>query len=62
MNNKSIKEYAIKKKVYLWQIAKKLGITDSTFSKKLRDELDEETKTKILAIIDEIAREVENYE
>lgn len=62
MNNKSIKEYAIKKKVYLWQIAKKLGITDSTFSKKLRDELDEETKAKILAIIDEIAREVENYE
>lgn len=62
MNNKSIKEYAIKKKVYLWQIAKKLGMTDSTFSKKLRDELDEETKTKILAIIDEIAREVENNE
>lgn len=62
MNNKSIKEYAIKKKVYLWQIAKKLGVTDSTFSKKLRNELDEETKTKILAIIDEIAREVENNE
>lgn len=60
--NEKIRTYASERGVYLWQIAKKLGMNDYTFSKKLRDELDEEIKTKILAIIDEIAREVENYE
>ena len=62
MMNKIIKDYAIEHKVYLWQVAKKLGITDFTFSRKLRDEFDDETRSKILSIIDEIAREQENYE
>ena len=62
MTNKIIRDYAIEHNVYLWQIAKKLGVTDSTFSRKLRDEFDDETKSKILSIIDEIAREQENYE
>lgn len=62
MANKIIRDYAIEHNVYLWQIAKKLGITDFTFSRKLRDEFDDETKSKILSIIDEIAREQENYE
>ena len=62
MTNEEIKKYANRKHVYLWQIAKKLGVTDSTFSRKLRDEFDDETKSKILSIIDEIAREQENYE
>ena len=62
MTNKIIRDYAIENNVYLWQIAKKLRITDFTFSRKLRDEFDDETKSKILSIIDEIAREQENYE
>lgn len=60
MRNETIKNHASLKKVYLWQVAKKLGISDTTFSRKLRDELDEEEKSKILAIIDEIANKKEN--
>ncbi len=62
MANKAIKDYAIEKKVYLWQIAKKLGMTDSTLSRKLREEFDDETRSKVLSIIDEIAKEQENNE
>ena len=34
-----------------WQVAYKLGITDATFSKKLRFELSKEEKEKIKEII-----------
>ena len=44
--------------VALWRIAEALGITDATFSRKLRHELPEETKAKIYRIIDEL-KEVE---
>jgi len=39
----------------LWEIAEKNGISDSNFSSKLRGELPEQEKTKILAIIQDIA-------
>ena len=42
----------------LWQIADKLGITDSYFSRKLRKEFTNEEKEKIRAIIAELAKEV----
>ncbi len=38
----------------LWQIAVKLGVTDSTFSRKLRQELPTETKNKIFDIIEQL--------
>ena len=44
--------------LYLWQIADKLGITDSYFSRKLRKEFTNEEKEKIRAIIAELAKEV----
>ena len=62
MTNKKIRAYAEDKNVYLWQIAKKLGVTDSTFSRKLRVEFDDEQASKIKAIIDEIAKECEEIE
>lgn len=37
-----------------WEIAEKLGITDSTFSRKLRKELADDEKTKILEIISKL--------
>lgn len=37
-----------------WVIASKLGITDGTFSRKLRKELPQEEKEKILNIIKEL--------
>lgn len=55
MRNKDLKEYASKRKVRLWEIASKLGINDGNFSRKLRIELTEDEKRKIIAIIDELA-------
>lgn len=56
MHNKEIREHATKCGVRLWQIAEALGINDGNFSRKLRRELPEEEKTKILAIIDDLAK------
>lgn len=43
--------------VKLWEIADKLGITDSNFSRKLRHELPQAEKERIFSIIEEIAKE-----
>mgnify|MGYP004460091543 CR=1 FL=1 len=57
MNNHEIREAAERKGVRLWQIAGKLGINDGNFSRKLRYELPEDEKQKILDIINELAKE-----
>mgnify|MGYP003289773423 CR=1 FL=1 len=53
--NQKIREYAQERKVKLWQIAEKLGLQDSNFSRKLRHELSEQETDAIMAIIDELA-------
>lgn len=55
MNN-DIKRKAKSKGVKLWEVAQKLGISDSNFSRKLRYELSIEEKNEILSIIDELAK------
>lgn len=55
MKNREIRERALSRGVKLWEIANALGITDSTFSKKLRFELTDEETAQILQIIDELA-------
>ena len=57
MSNKEIREAAKYAGVFLWQIAERLGINDGNFSRKLRRELPEDEQEKIMAIIDELARE-----
>lgn len=57
MYNKEIREAAKAAGVKLWQIASALGINDGNFSRKLRRELPQEEKTRIMGIIDAIARE-----
>ncbi len=54
MSNIDIKTEAMNAGVKLWQIADKLGITDSSLSRKLRKELSPEEKAKIRAIIAEL--------
>lgn len=56
--NQDIKLRAAGAGVRLWQIAEKLGIADSSLSRKLRKELSENEKQKIFGIIDELAGEV----
>ena len=52
--NKDIRLKAAGCGVKLWQIADKLGITDSAFSRKLRKELPEAEKEKIYGIIEQL--------
>lgn len=54
-SNNEIRSKAKEKGIKLWEIAEAMGMQDSAFSRKLRHELPEEEKTKILALIDEIA-------
>lgn len=54
MMNVEIRREAAGAGVKLWQIADKLGITDSYFSRKLRKEFTNEEKEKIRAIIAEL--------
>ena len=57
MHNKEIREAAKKKGVLLWQLAEALGIQDSGLSRKLRHELPEQEKEKMLLVIDKLALE-----
>lgn len=57
MCNKDIRDYAARRRVRLWEIAMKLGINDSSLSRKLRKELPHEEKAKILSIIENLAKE-----
>lgn len=55
--NQEIRETAKRNGVPFWQIADKLGINDGNFSRKLRFELNEDEKNRILSIITELAKE-----
>ena len=52
--NIDIRERAKASGLKLWQIADKLGVTDGTFSKKLRKELSESEKVRVFEIIAEL--------
>lgn len=55
MSNQEIRETAKNKKVRLWQIADKLGISEPTMTRKLRHELTNKEKKRIIKIINELA-------
>ena len=55
--NKDIKVKARKSGVLIWEIADRLGIADTTMSRKLRKELPDSEKQEIFMIIDEFAAE-----
>ncbi len=55
--NKEIRHAAKAAGVLYWEIAEKLGIQDSAFSRKLRKELPQDERDKILGIINELAAE-----
>lgn len=56
--NMDIREAANKAHVFLWQVAAEYGMNDGNFSRKLRLELPQEEKEKILAIIDRLRKEM----
>lgn len=57
MKNVKIREEAKRAGVYLWEVAERWGCNDGNFSRKLRRELPEDEREKILAIIEEVAQE-----
>lgn len=56
MKNLDIRLMAAGHGIKLWQIADSLGISDCTFSRKLRKEISESEKQEIFAIIEELTR------
>ena len=62
MNNQEIRRAAKEKSVSLWEIADELKISEPTMTRKLRHELPEDEKAKILALIEEIAERRVNNE
>ena len=59
MYNKDVRNYAKSKKVFLYQIAELLNVSESAFIKSLRKEQNKETKESLFKIIDMIAKERE---
>lgn len=57
MKNQDVRAAAKQAGVFLWQIAAELGVNDGNFSRKLRKELPNEEKEKIMGIIEKLARE-----
>ena len=57
MNNKEIRNAAGGYGLKLWQVAEAIGMNESAFSRKLRKELPQEEKAKILEAIHRLARE-----
>ena len=57
MQNLDVRNMISDSSLKYWEIAEKLGITDSTFSRKLRKEFSEKEKNKIIEIINEISLE-----
>lgn len=57
MNNKEIRNAAGGYGLKLWQVAEAIGMNESAFSRKLRRELPQEEKQRILAAIDRLVQE-----
>ena len=61
-NNAEIRTAAKRANVYLYEIAKEIGISDPTMTRKMRYELTKAEKEKFLSIIDRLgkSKEIEN--
>ena len=59
MFNQDIPRMAAGNGVRLWQIAEALGIADCSLSRKMRKELSQNEKEKIVRIIREISKEAD---
>jgi len=54
MANQDIRDYAQEHGIFLWQIATVLGKSETTLTRKLRFEMSEAEKQRIIHIIDEL--------
>lgn len=56
MTNIEIRQAMQENRLFSYEVAAALGIADSTMSRKMRKELDEEEKQKILEVIEKLAK------
>ena len=61
MANADIRAAAKKATIPFWRIAQEVNVSESTFTRKMRIELSEAEKTKILEIIKNLSKEAENH-
>lgn len=61
MNNKQLREIMRENNIYMWQVAKKLNVYETSFCKWFREELSEERKHQVLSTIEEIKLDRMNY-
>lgn len=57
MTGAEIREQILQSGVKIWQVAAAFGVTDSTFSKKLRHSFSEADTQRVLAIIAQLKAE-----
>lgn len=57
MSNFEIRQAMKENRLYNYEVAAALGISEFTLSRKMRNELDENEKKKILEVIDKLAQE-----
>ena len=50
--NQDIRDAIVEHGYFMWQIARKLGISDTYFTKMMREELPESEKRKIFDVIE----------
>ena len=55
MANEQIKEAARQAGVKLWEVADAIGVTDSTFSRQLRRELNPEKQQRVIEAIERLS-------
>ena len=54
MNNAELKTLMKENKICMWQVAKRLGVNETSFCKWFREELSEVRKQQVLSAIEEI--------
>lgn len=54
MDNKQIRVVMRDNNIYMWQVAKKLNVNETSFCKWFREELSEERKQQVMSAIEEI--------
>lgn len=60
MFNKDLRAYAKEKGIFFWQIAKVMGVSEPTMTRRLRSELPEQDKHEIKRIINELSAQNES--
>lgn len=54
MNNEQLRAVMRENNIYMWQVAKKLNVYETSFCKWFREELSDERKQQVLSAIEEI--------